>query len=91
MGAGEPEHVQNYFKQFFVIYSDLKNYQRKLMDGVMKMASFRPLQASILWQIQNAMAMAVSNATQIVNYPVQGYGNDLVQWHVCEPIDVSKS
>ena len=81
MGAGEPEHVQNYFKQFFVIYSDLKNYQRQLMDGVMKNGIVQsPSGRQYFWPNPKRYGNGrISNSTQVVNYPVQGFGNDLVQ------------
>ena len=81
LGAGEAEHIQNYFKQFFVIYSDLKNYQRKLMDGVLENGIVQsPSGRQYFWPDPKRYGNGrISNATQVVNYPVQGFGNDLVQ------------
>jgi DNA polymerase-1 len=81
MGMGEPEHVQNYFKQFFVIYSGLAKYQKSLMDGVIRNGIVQtPSGRQYHWPNAKRYGNGrISNATQVVNYPVQGFGNDLVQ------------
>lgn len=74
-GANEPEHVREYFKQFFEIYSGLAEYHQKLFadvlkDGIVRVPSGRE------YYFPNAKRFAngrISGATRVVNYPVQGF------------------
>jgi DNA polymerase-1 len=81
MGAGEAEHTQAYFKHFFVLYSGLAKYQKSLMDGVIRNGIVQtPSGRQYHWPNAKRYGNGrISNATQVVNYPVQGFGNDLVQ------------
>lgn len=81
MGANEPQHVQEYFRQFFTIYSGLASYQKRLMDGVLLSGTVKtPSGRQYFWG--NARRLhngRITNATQVVNYPVQGFATgDLV-------------
>ena len=81
MGAGEPEHIQNYFKEFFNIYEGLGQYQKRLMDGVLRNGIVQtPSGRQYYWpNVRRLRNGRTTNATQIVNYPVQGFATgDLV-------------
>ena len=81
MGAGEEPHVQAYFKEFFQIYRGLAGWHKQLMDGVMK-TNVVQTPSGRQYEWPNAKRYSngqISNATQVKNYPVQGFGNDLVQ------------
>ena len=81
MGAGEPHHVQNYFKQFFEIYKGLGGYQKRLMDGVIRNGIVQtPSGRQYFWPGAKRLSSGrCTNATQVVNYPVQGFATgDLV-------------
>ena len=75
MGAGEPEHIRNYFSEFFVIYKGLKSYQQRLMDGVVKSGIVQtPSGRQYYWPNARRLKNGrVTNATQVVNYPIQGF------------------
>ena len=75
MGAGEPRHIQNYFSQFFVIYKGLGSYQKRLMDGVVKNGIVQtPSGRQYYWPNARRLRNGrVTNATQVVNYPIQGF------------------
>ena len=81
MGAGQAPHVQAYFKEFFSIYKGLAGYHKRLTDGVIKKGIVEtPSGRQYYWpNVKRFGNGRVSNQTQIVNYPVQGFGNDLVQ------------
>lgn len=81
MGAGEPEHIRNYFNQFFVIYEGLAAYQKRLMDGVVRNGIVQtPSGRQYFWpNAKRTRNGRITNATQVVNYPVQGFATgDLV-------------
>ena len=81
MGAGEPEHIQNYFKEFFNIYEGLGQYQKRLMDGVLRNGIVQtPSGRQYYWpNVKRLRNGRTTNATQIVNYPIQGFATgDLV-------------
>jgi DNA polymerase I-like protein with 3'-5' exonuclease and polymerase domains len=81
MGAAEPPHIQEYFKQFFVIYKGLAEYQKRLMDGVLRNGIVQtPSGRQYYWpNVRRLKNGRTSNATQIVNYPIQGFATgDLV-------------
>jgi DNA polymerase I-like protein with 3'-5' exonuclease and polymerase domains len=75
MGANEPEHIQKYFQEFFVIYKGLSVWHKELMDGVMRNGIVRvPSGREYYWPMAVRMKNGrISNATQVVNYPVQGF------------------
>ena len=81
MGMGEPDHIRSYFKQFFVIYKDLGKYQKQLMDGVLLNGIVQtPSGRQYFWPNAKRFGNGqISNSTQVKNFPVQGFGNDLVQ------------
>lgn len=81
MGASEAEHIRVYFKEFFHIYRGLAKWHKSLMDGVMKMNIVQtPSGRQYEWPNAKRYGNGrISNATAVVNYPVQGFGNDLVQ------------
>lgn len=81
MGAAEPPHIQEYFKQFFVIYKGLAEYQKRLMDGVLRNGIVQtPSGRQYYWpNVRRTRNGRTTNATQIVNYPIQGFATgDLV-------------
>ena len=81
MGAGEPDHIRNYFKEFFNIYKGLGGYQKRLMDGVLRNGIVQtPSGRQYFWANARRLKNGrISNATQVVNYPVQGFATgDLV-------------
>ena len=75
MGAGEKPHVQKYFSEFFVLYNGLKKYQEGLMSGVLKTGIVQvPSGRQYKWDnVVRTRNGRVRNATQIVNYPIQGF------------------
>lgn len=81
MGASEPPHIQNYFKEFFNIYEGLASYQKRLMDGVLRNGIVQtPSGRQYYWpNVRRLSNGRTTNATQIVNYPIQGFATgDLV-------------
>jgi DNA polymerase I-like protein with 3'-5' exonuclease and polymerase domains len=74
-GSGEPPHIRKYFEEFFEIYSGLKSYQGELMDGVVRTGTVTvPSGRQYYWKNAKRLRSGrVSNATQVVNYPVQGF------------------
>ena len=75
MGANEPPHVQTYFKEYFNIYSGLKRWHGKLMDGVLKDGIVR-IPSGREFYFPNAKRLRggrITNATAVVNYPVQSF------------------
>ena len=81
MGAGEPDHIRNYFSQFFAIYEGLAAYQKRLMDGVVRNGIVQtPSGRQYFWpNAKRTRNGRITNATQVVNYPVQGFATgDLV-------------
>jgi len=80
MGAGEAPHVQEYFKSYFDIYSGLKKWHKKLMDGVIKDGLVR-IPCGREFSFPNAVRFRngrVSGATQIVNFPVQSHATGTI-------------
>lgn len=75
MGAGEPDHVQTYFKEYFNIYQGLARWHKSLMDGVLRTAivrtpSGREFKFPGAKRLRNGR---ITNATAVVNYPVQSF------------------
>ena len=81
MGANEAPHVQVYFKEFFKIYSGLAKWHKTLTDGVLQNGIVQtPSGRQFHWPEAKRYGNGrISNQTQVVNYPVQSWGNDLVQ------------
>lgn len=80
-GAGEPDHVRAYFTEFFVIYGGLAGYQKILMDGVLRNGIVQtPSGRQYFWpDAKRTRNGRITNATQVVNYPIQGFATgDLV-------------
>lgn len=80
-GVGSAPHIQNYFDQFMIIYYGLARWHQSLMQGVLKNGTVQtPSGRQYFWPNARRYGNGrISNATQVVNYPVQGFGNDLVQ------------
>lgn len=75
MGANEPPHVQTYFREYFNIYKGLARWHKSLMDGVLKNGIVR-IPSGREFMFPNAKRLRngrVTNATSIVNYPVQSF------------------
>ena len=75
MGATEPPHIQTYFREYFNIYKGLAQWHKVLMDGVLrngivKIPSGREFLFTNVKRLRNGR---VTNATAIVNYPVQSF------------------
>jgi len=81
MGASEPEHIQQYFKEFFNIYTGMANYHKELFNGVLKDGIVR-IPSGREYHFPDAKRLSsgrITNATAVVNYPVQGFATaDLV-------------
>jgi len=74
-GANEPEHIQKYFREFFVIYSGMAEWHKTLFSGVLKNGIVR-VPSGREYHFPNVKRYPngrVSRATEIVNYPVQGF------------------
>jgi len=74
-GAAEEEHVKEYFNQYFSIYQGLASWHKKLMDGVLQDGIVR-IPSGREFHFPNARRLGngrVTNATNIVNYPVQSF------------------
>lgn len=79
-GAGEPAHVRTYFDEFFNIYKGLGEWHQKLMDGVLANGTVQtPSGRQYFWDgVRRLRGGRVTKATQIVNYPVQGFSTGCV-------------
>ena len=80
-GAGMPDHVKNYFGTFYDIYKGIYAWHQSLMTGTLKNGTVEtPSGRQYFWpDVIRTKNQRVSNATQILNYPVQGFSADLVQ------------
>lgn len=81
MGGGLLPHEKKYYDEFFQIYSGLGSYQKRLMDGVLKNGIVQtPSGRQYYWPNARRLKNGrITNATQVVNYPVQGFATgDLV-------------
>ena len=80
-GAGQPEHIKAYFSRFYEIYEGIYGWHQSLMNGTLKDGTVTtPSGRQYFWpNVTRTKADRVSNATQILNYPVQGFSADLVQ------------
>ena len=74
-GAGEPPHVQNYFREYFNIYQGLSQWHETLRNGVLKTTKVvLPSGRELAWPDAKREANGwVTYGTQIVNYPVQSF------------------
>lgn len=74
-GAGEPPHVQNYFREYFNIYEGLAQWHETLRNGVLKTTKVvLPSGRELAWPDAKREANGwVTYGTQIVNYPVQSF------------------
>jgi len=81
MGNGLAAHEKKYYDEFFVIYKDIGKYQQGLMNGVLRDGIVTsPSGRQYFWpNVERLRNGRVTNATQIVNYPIQGLAADLVQ------------
>lgn len=75
MGANEPPHVQEYFKEYFNIYERLGDWHKELMTGVLKTGLVRTPSGREFHfpDAHRTRSGRVTNATAIVNYPVQSF------------------
>jgi DNA polymerase I-like protein with 3'-5' exonuclease and polymerase domains len=75
MGASEPPHVQEYFKEYFNIYERLGAWHKELMTGVLKTGIVRTPSGREFHfpDAHRTRSGRVTNATAIVNYPVQSF------------------
>jgi DNA polymerase I-like protein with 3'-5' exonuclease and polymerase domains len=74
-GANEPDHIKRYFKEFFNIYERHGEWQVEQMEailktGVIRTPSGREYSFPGTKRTKNGRT---TNATAIVNYPVQGF------------------
>lgn len=74
-GANEPEHIRQYFKEFFNIYKRHGEWQIEQMDsvitnGFVRTPSGREYAFPGTKRLKNNRT---TNSTAIVNYPVQGF------------------
>lgn len=75
MGMAEPEHVQQYFREYFEIYKGLAQWHKSLMDGVLRTGIVRT-PSGREFEFKNAKRLRngrITNATAVVNYPVQSF------------------
>lgn len=85
MGMNEPEHVQNYFKTYFTIYKGLGAWHKRLMDGVLQHGTVT-IPSGKRYMFEDAKRTAngrITNATAVVNYPVQGFATGIVMQLAC--------
>jgi DNA polymerase I-like protein with 3'-5' exonuclease and polymerase domains len=74
-GANEKPHIRRYFDEYFVLYRGLSDWHQELFtgvlgDGIVRVPSGREYKFHNVRRIGGGR---VSNATNIVNYPVQGW------------------
>ena len=80
-GYGSPEHVRAYFGRFYEIYEGIHAWHKQLQTGVLKNGIVQtPSGRQYYWpNVVRRSNGGVSNGTQILNYPVQGFSADMVQ------------
>jgi DNA polymerase-1 len=80
-GAGQPEHIKAYFDRFYEIYDGIYTWHQSLMTGALKNGTVEtPSGRQYFWpNVIRTRNNRVTKATQILNYPVQGFSADLVQ------------
>lgn len=74
-GANEPTHIRAYFKEFFVIYAGHAEWQFDQMDRVIQEGYIAtPSGREYMFPgTRRLRGRRTTNATNIVNYPVQGF------------------
>ncbi len=80
-GNGQPDHIKSYFDRFYEIYEGIYEWHQSLMTGTLKNGLVQtPSGRQYFWpDVSRTRGNRVTNATQILNYPVQGFSADLVQ------------
>ena len=88
-GAGEPEHIRNYFNQYFDIYSGLSAWHTQLKNQVLKDGTVTlPSGRQLRWQnVERQSSGRVTYSTQIVNYPVQSFATADIVPLACIRVD----
>jgi DNA polymerase-1 len=88
-GAGEPEHIRNYFNQYFDIYSGLSAWHTQLKNQVLKNGTVTlPSGRQLRWyNVERQSSGRVTYATQIVNYPVQSFATADIVPLACIRVD----
>ena len=78
---GHPPHIGAYFDAFYNIYKGIYDWHQSLMNGTLKNGTVQtPSGRQYFWpNVERTRNQRVTNATQILNYPVQGFSADLVQ------------
>jgi DNA polymerase I-like protein with 3'-5' exonuclease and polymerase domains len=74
-GYNEPLHIQRYFQQFFKIYHQHEQWQFEQMDNVVRQG-FIVTPSGREYEFPNTKRLKgrkTTNATNIVNYPIQGF------------------
>lgn len=93
-GANEPEHIKRYFKEFFNIYSGHGEWQFQQMDTVIKHGYIAtPSGREYMFPgTKRLKGRKTTNATNIVNYPVQGFATgDIVPLACVRALRIFKS
>ena len=80
-GMGQPDHIREYFDSFYRIYDGIYQWHNELMEGTLRDGIVQtPSGRQYYWpDVQRTKSNRVTKATQILNYPVQGFSADLVQ------------
>ena len=78
---GPPPHIAAYLDGFYDIYKGIHSWHEQLMTGTLKNGIVQtPSGRQYFWpNVVRTRGGRVSNATQILNYPVQGFAADTVQ------------
>jgi DNA polymerase-1 len=78
---GHPPHIAQYLDGFYDIYEGIYSWHQTLMTGTLKNGIVEtPSGRQYYWpDVIRTKNQRVTNATQILNYPVQGFSADLVQ------------
>ena len=78
---GHPPHIAQYLDGFYDIYEGIYSWHQALMTGTLKNGIVEtPSGRQYYWpDVIRTKNQRVTNATQILNYPVQGFSADLVQ------------
>jgi len=78
---GHPPHIAAYFDTFYEIYEGIHGWHDQLMTSALKTGIVQtPSGRQYFWpNVVRTKRGRVSNATQILNYPVQGFAADTVQ------------
>jgi DNA polymerase I-like protein with 3'-5' exonuclease and polymerase domains len=80
-GFGMADHIKAYFDRFYGLYKGIHGWHQSLMTGTLKNGTVEtPSGRQYFWpNVERTKNGRVTNATQILNYPVQGFSADLVQ------------